>query len=117
MGLQTLPLCLTSLQAVGAGSHRVLTQLAQGLLDGLKVFAVVAIHGGHPLGGAPLLAERIGLELTQDLDLLVVLKIVVLKDRHNLPFDMRQGKSSRMTMSRNCRELVKRPGQPAGSYL
>src|SRR3569833_1327754 len=87
----------TSLQTVGAGFHRLLTELAQGLLDGLQVFAVIAIHSGHPFGGAPLLAERIGLELTQHLDLLVVLKVVVLKDRHNLPFDVRHGKSSRLT--------------------
>ena len=54
-------------EAVGAGFDRLLAKLAQGLFDRLQIFAVVAVHRGHALGGAALLAERVGFELTQDL--------------------------------------------------
>src|ERR1700710_221737 len=83
-------------EAVGAGFHRFLAELAQGLLDRFQIFPVVAVHRGHSLGGTALFAERVGFKLTQNLDLLIVLKAVVLKDRHDLPFDMRHGKSSRL---------------------
>src|SRR5690348_13652586 len=104
-------------EAVGAGFHRLLAELAQGLLDGLEVFAVVAVDRSHPFGGAPLLAERIGFELAQDFNLFLVRELVVLKDRHDLPLDVRHGKSSRLLRGAPWHPKRKETPNPEAGFL